>query len=516
MFLPQVVKSARVMKKAVTYLTPFIDEQKSHAQTRSRILLATVKGDVHDIGKNIVGIVLQCNNYEVIDLGVMVPCEQILKTAREEQVDIIGLSGLITPSLDEMTHVASEMERLKFDLPLLIGGATTSKAHTAVKVEPCYSRDSTVYVRDASRAVQTAAALLSKEMKGGFAAEQREELARIRDRNLNRSPRDLLTYREAIESKFAADWNDYRPPVPGFTGTRVFDDYPLTELLDYIDWTPFFVAWELAGKFPRILTDEVVGEAATNLYNDARQMLEKIIAEKLIHAKAVVGFWPAAQVDDDDIEIYTDESKAEVAARIHFLRQQMRKPNGGPAYCLADFIAPRHTDIPDYVGGFAVTAGIGVDKLVRQYEDDGDDYNSILVKALADRLAEAMAELMHQRVRREFWGYAVDETLTSDDLIKERYLGIRPAPGYPACPDHTEKAILFALLDAEANTGVSLTEHYAMQPAASVSGFYFSHPKARYFGLGKIARDQVASYAKRKGIDSIQAEKWLSPSLEYR
>tara|TARA_B100002003_G_scaffold229376_1_gene238609 strand:- start:6856 stop:10551 length:3696 start_codon:yes stop_codon:yes gene_type:complete len=517
MFLPQVVKSARVMKKAVTYLTPFIDELKqSHALTKSKILLATVKGDVHDIGKNIVGIVLQCNNYEVIDLGVMVPCEQILKTAKEQQVDIIGLSGLITPSLDEMTHVASEMERLNFDVPLLIGGATTSKAHTAVKVEPCYSRDSTVYVPDASRAVQLAASLLSKESKSDFAATQREEFAKIRERSRNRPRRELLTYPDAVANKLDADWNGYVPPAPSFTGTKVFDDYPLNELLGIIDWTPFFLAWELAGKFPQILTDDVVGEAASNLYDDAQQMLAKLIAEKTIQAKAVIGFWPVAQVDDDDIELYADESKSDVVARIHFLRQQMRKPGGGPNQSLADFIAPRQLDLDDYLGGFVVTTGIGVADLVKQYEDNGDDYSSILVKALADRLAEALAEAMHQRVRKEFWGYARAEDLSNEQLIKEAYRGIRPAPGYPACPDHTQKATLFALLDAETRTGVSLTEHYAMHPAASVCGFYFSHPEARYFGLGKIARDQIDSYAARKKIDRMEAEKWLSPQLEYR
>ncbi len=517
MFLPQVVKSARVMKKAVTYLTPFIDELKqSHALTKSKILLATVKGDVHDIGKNIVGIVLQCNNYEVIDLGVMVPCEQILKTAKEQQVDIIGLSGLITPSLDEMTHVASEMERLNFDVPLLIGGATTSKAHTAVKVEPCYSRDSTVYVPDASRAVQLAASLLSKESKSDFAATQREEFAKIRERSRNRPRRELLTYPDAVANKLDADWNGYVPPAPSFTGTKVFDDYPLNELLGIIDWTPFFLAWELAGKFPQILMDDVVGEAASNLYDDAQQMLAKLIAEKTIQAKAVIGFWPVAQVDDDDIELYADESKSDVVARIHFLRQQMRKPGGGPNQSLADFIAPRQLDLDDYLGGFVVTTGIGVADLVKQYEDNGDDYSSILVKALADRLAEALAEAMHQRVRKEFWGYARAEDLSNEQLIKEAYRGIRPAPGYPACPDHTQKATLFALLDAETRTGVSLTEHYAMHPAASVCGFYFSHPEARYFGLGKIARDQIDSYAARKKIDRMEAEKWLSPQLEYR
>lgn len=516
MFLPQVVKSARVMKKAVSYLTPFLEAQDHrHAQNKSKILLATVKGDVHDIGKNIVGIVLQCNNYEVIDLGVMVPCEQILKAAKEQQVDIIGLSGLITPSLDEMTHVASEMQRLEFDVPLLIGGATTSKTHTAVKIEPSYSRDSTVYVPDASRAVQLAASLLNKEMKSDFAAARREEFARIRERNRNRSRRKLLSYREAVANKFSAPWRDYVPPAPSFTGCRVFDHIPLDELLGKIDWTPFFVAWELAGKFPRILTDKVVGEAATNLYEDAQRMLAKISAEKTLRTKVVIGFWPVAQVDDDDIEIYADGSKSAVVARIHFLRQQMRKADGGANYCLADFIAPAERNTTDYMGGFVVTAGIGVADLVKQYEDDGDDYSSILIKALADRLVEALAEFMHQRVRREFWGYAVSEDLTNEQLIKENYRGIRPAPGYPACPDHTEKATLFALLDAEESTGVSLTENYAMQPAASVCGFYFSHPQARYFGLGKIARDQIENYAQRKKIDRKDAEKWLSPVLDY-
>jgi|TARA_Y100000310_G_scaffold332272_1_gene407543 5-methyltetrahydrofolate--homocysteine methyltransferase len=516
MFLPQVVKSARVMKKAVTYLEPYIEEQKQlHGQTKSKILLATVKGDVHDIGKNIVGIVLQCNNYEVIDLGVMVPCEQILKTAKEKQVDVIGLSGLITPSLQEMTHVATEMERLKVDVPLLIGGATTSKAHTAVKVEPCYSRDSTVYVPDASRAVQLTASLLNKGAKSDFAAAQRKEFAAIRERTARRTKRALFTYADAVANKFSADWHDYAPPAPSFTGTKTIDDYPLDELLGSIDWTPFFVAWELAGKFPHILTDPVVGKAATTLYADAERMLVKIITEKTIRAKAVIGFWPAAQVDNDDIELYLDESRSAVLARVHCLRQQMRKPIAGPNYCLADFIAPAQISATDYLGGFVVTAGMGVAELVQQYEDDGDDYSAILVKALADRLAEALAEAMHQRVRKEFWGYAATEDLSNEQLIKENYRGIRPAPGYPACPDHTEKATLFTILDAEATTGVSLTEHYAMQPAASVGGFYFSHPEARYFGLGKIARDQVESYARRKKIDRTAAERWLAPVLDY-
>jgi len=515
MFLPQVVKSARVMKQAVAHLEPFIDaEKEGGARTRGKILMATVKGDVHDIGKNIVGVVLQCNNYDVIDLGVMVSCEKILQVAREEQVDIIGLSGLITPSLDEMVHVASEMARLNIDRPLMIGGATTSKAHTSVKIEPCYSQDCTVYVPNASRAVGVATSLLSTELKPGFVTSTREEYEKIRERNKNRrSTRKLLSHAAAIRNKPLVEWESYDPTKPTFLGTRAFNHYPVSELVDYIDWNPFFNTWELAGKYPAILSDSVVGEAATQLFSDAQNLLSRIIDEKLISAHAVVGFWPAAQINDDDIEIYSDDDRHEVRSVLHHLRQQTDKPAGKPNYCLADFVAPKTTGKQDYVGGFVVTAGGGVQELIDEYEANHDDYNSILLKALADRLAEAFAERMHERIRQEFWGYANTESLDNNELIKESYVGIRPAPGYPACPDHTEKQALFELLDAGNATGVSLTENYAMTPAASVSGFYFSHPDSCYFGLGKIDRDQLHSYADRKNIPIAEAERWLRPNL---
>jgi 5-methyltetrahydrofolate--homocysteine methyltransferase len=515
MFLPQVVKSARVMKQAVAHLEPFIDAEKDgHVSTRGKILMATVKGDVHDIGKNIVGVVLQCNNYDVIDLGVMVSCEKILQVAREEQVDIIGLSGLITPSLDEMVHVASEMARLEINRPLMIGGATTSKAHTSVKVEPCYSQDCTVYVPDASRAVGVATSLLSDELKPEFVAGIREEYARIRERNKNRRlNKQLLSYTDAVKNKHQAAWDTYKPTKPSFLGTRVFRDYPIAELADYIDWTPFFITWELAGKYPDILSDSVVGEAASQLFRDAQALLNRIIDKNLISAHAVIGFWPAAQVNDDDIEVYADDNRLEVRSVLHHLRQQTDKPSGKANYCLADFIAPKLADKQDYIGGFVVTAGGGVQDLVDEYEALNDDYNSILLKALADRLAEAFAERMHERIRKEFWGYASTESLDNSELIKGSYIGIRPAPGYPACPDHTEKQTLFDLLDAESNMGVSLTEHYAMTPAASVSGFYFGHPDSCYFGLGKIDRDQLRIYAKRKNIPVADAERWLRQNL---
>jgi 5-methyltetrahydrofolate--homocysteine methyltransferase len=515
MFLPQVVKSARVMKQAVAHLEPFIEAEKDGAvSSRGKILMATVKGDVHDIGKNIVGVVLQCNNYDIIDLGVMVSCEKILQVAREEQVDIIGLSGLITPSLDEMVHVASEMTRLNIDRPLMIGGATTSKAHTSVKIEPCYSRDCTVYVPDASRAVGVATSLLSTELKPGFVASTREEYDQIRARNKNRrSNKKLLSYTAALENKPLVAWESYVPTQPSFLGTRVFNDYPLSELVDYIDWNPFFNTWELAGKYPAILTDSVVGEAATQLFLDAQTLLTRIVEENLITAHAVIGFWPAAQINHDDIEIYSDDDRQEVRSVLHHLRQQTNKPAGKPNYCLADFVAPKAAIKQDYIGGFVVTAGGGVQELVDEFEAQHDDYNSILLKALADRLAEAFAERMHERIRKEFWGYARTEALDNVGLIKESYVGIRPAPGYPACPDHTEKQPLFNLLNAEDATGVSLTETYAMTPAASVSGFYFSHPDSCYFGLGKIDRDQLHSYAERKNITVEEAERWLRPNL---
>ncbi len=517
MFLPQVVKSARVMKQAVAHLVPFIEAEKSvDAKAKGKILMATVKGDVHDIGKNIVGVVLQCNNYEVIDLGVMVPAEKILQTALDENCDIIGLSGLITPSLDEMVHIAKEMERQGFNIPLMIGGATTSKAHTAVKIEHEYTRDISVYVPDASRSVGVASSLLSQEQKTDFVNARREEYASIRERNKNRRAKaDKHSYEKAISLGFKGDWSQYTPPKPSFLGTRVFNDYPLEKLVDYIDWTPFFISWDLAGKYPKILSDEVVGEAATNLFNDAQAMLKKIIAEKLIKANAVIGFWPAAQVDHDDLEVYSDENRKQVITTLHHLRQQTAKAIAKPNYSLADFIAPKESGVADYIGAFVTTAGMGAEALAKAYEEQHDDYNSIMVKALADRLAEAFAEHMHERVRKEFWGYDQSESLSNQELIKERYRGIRPAPGYPACPDHTEKALLFKLLNATEQTGVSLTEHFAMFPAASVSGFYFSHPESTYFGIGKIAKDQVESYAQRKGMTIEEVERWLSPVLGY-
>jgi len=516
MFLPQVVKSARVMKQAVAHLQPFIEDEKDGVSRSSgKILMATVKGDVHDIGKNIVGVVLQCNNFEVIDLGVMVSCDEILRVAQEEQVDIIGLSGLITPSLDEMTHVASEMQRLSLSVPLLIGGATTSKAHTAVKIEPKYNNDATVYVPDASRSVAVATQLMSSA-KDEFIAARRSEYEVVRERVANRKPRGTqLSYAKAVDNAPAIDWKNYQPPKPSFIGVRSFDNFPLEDLIDTIDWTPFFITWELAGKYPKILEDKVVGAQARELYADAQAMLNRIVDEKVLTARATVGFWPAARVSYDDIAVYSDESRTETRATLHHLRQQTQKPNGKPNYSLADFIAPTESAVPDYIGGFCVTTGHGVDKLAAEYEAAHDDYNSILLKALADRLAESFAEHMHQRVRRELWGYAADESLDNAALIKEQYRGIRPAPGYPACPDHTEKETLFALLDATNNCGVELSSNYAMTPASSVSGFYFSHPESSYFAVGKVGRDQVESIAERKGKSVETMERWLAPNLSY-
>ncbi|KEQ16126.1 methionine synthase [Endozoicomonas numazuensis] len=516
MFLPQVVKSARVMKQAVAHLIPFIEEEKDgEVKSNGKILMATVKGDVHDIGKNIVGVVLACNNFEVIDLGVMVPCEKILQVAREENVDIIGLSGLITPSLDEMVHVASEMQRQDMHIPLLIGGATTSRAHTAVKIEPKFQNDIALYVTDASRSVGISTRLMSDELKPNLIEETRTEYQKIRVRYEKRSnKRQLLTYEEAVDNRYDAGWKNYQPPVPTFTGVKVFDDFPLEELVEYIDWTPFFITWDLAGKYPKILEDEIVGEAATSLFNDAQAMLKDLVENKKISARAAIGFWPASQVNNDDLEVYTDEDRSEVKTLLHHLRQQNPRPDDKPNYCLSDFVAPKATGLKDYVGGFITTAGIGADELAKTYEEQGDDYNSIMVKALADRFAEAFAERMHEKVRKEFWSYAPDETLSNEELIKEKYTGIRPAPGYPACPDHTEKTALFELLKGEETTGVNLTEHFAMMPAASVSGWYFSHPESKYFGLGKIGKDQLASYADRKGMSLEEAERWLRPNLE--
>ncbi|ALZ84746.1 methionine synthase [Pseudomonas oryzihabitans] len=521
MFLPQVVKSARVMKQAVAHLIPFIEAEKGDKpEAKGKILMATVKGDVHDIGKNIVGVVLGCNGYDIVDLGVMVPAEKILQTAIAEKCDIIGLSGLITPSLDEMVHVAKEMQRQGFTLPLMIGGATTSKAHTAVKIEPQYKNDAVVYVTDASRAVGVATQLLSKELKAGFVERTRADYVEVRERTANRSARtERLSYEKAVANKPAFNWLGYKAPKPTFTGARVLEDIDLAVLAEYIDWTPFFISWDLAGKYPRILTDEVVGEAATALFHDAQAMLSKLIDEKLIKARAVFGFWPANQVRDDDLEVYGEDGQP--LATLHHLRQQTIKPQGKPNLSLADFVAPRESGVTDYMGGFIVTAGIGAEELAKDYERKGDDYNSIMVKALADRLAEACAEWLHEQVRKEHWGYAADETLDNEALIREQYKGIRPAPGYPACPDHTEKATLFKLLDPEASfneagrSGVFLTEHYAMFPAAAVSGWYFAHPEAQYFAVGKIDRDQVGSYTERKGQELAVTERWLAPNLGY-
>ncbi|MEJ1095233.1 MULTISPECIES: methionine synthase [unclassified Pseudoxanthomonas] len=517
MFLPQVVKSARVMKKAVAYLLPYIAAEKLRTgdvgKSNGKIVMATVKGDVHDIGKNIVGVVLACNNFDVIDLGVMVPTQKILDTARAENADLIGLSGLITPSLEEMTHVAREMQRQGFSLPLLIGGATTSRAHTALKIDPHYDAP-TVWVKDASRAVGVAQSLISKDLRANFVAANDADYAEIRQRHLNRGDaKRLVSLEKARGQKFDGGWDAYTPPMPKQPGITVFDDYPLSELLDYIDWTPFFQAWELAGKYPAILTDEVVGKQATELYRDARAMLDKIVAEKWLTAKAVFGLWPANSVGDDVVVSLLPEGEGK--AVLHFLRQQVDKPVDRPDFCLADFIAPRDSGKQDWIGAFAVTAGIGIDEHVARFEAEYDDYNAILLKALADRLAEALAERLHQRVRKEFWGFEPDESLDNQALIAEKYRGIRPAPGYPACPEHSEKATLFRLLDAERNAGMQLTESFAMLPTAAVSGYYFSHPKSQYFVVGRVSKEQAADYGKRKGVDLVQAERWLASNLDY-
>ena len=520
MFLPQVVKSARVMKQAVAYLMPFMEKEKeelglAQGEPAGRIVMATVKGDVHDIGKNIVGVVLQCNNYEVIDLGVMVPAQKILDTARERKADIIGLSGLITPSLDEMCHVAAEMEREGFDLPLLIGGATTSRVHTAVKISPNYHRSQAIYVTDASRAVGVVSGLMSPEERPKAIARVREEYARMAESHARgRAEKARTSIADARANRLKLDWKTYQPPKPTFLGTRSFRGYDLAELAGYVDWTPFFQAWELKGAFPRILQDDKYGEAARNLFDDAQAMLKQLIAEKWLKANAVVGFWPANSVGDD-IELYTDESRSKVLATLHTLRQQMARDGDKSNLALADFIAPKDSGVADYIGGFAVTAGIGEEDVARRFERANDDYSKIMVKALADRLAEAFAEALHAKVRRELWAYAPGETLTNEQLIAEDYAGIRPAPGYPAQPDHTEKRTLFKLLDAEKATGLKLTESCAMWPAAAVSGLYFSHPESRYFGIGKIGRDQVQDYAARKGWTIDEAERWLGPILNY-
>lgn len=516
MFLPQVVKSARVMKQAVAHLVPYIEEEKrlsgnADAQAKGKIVMATVKGDVHDIGKNIVGVVMQCNNYEVIDLGVMVPCEKILDTAIKEKADMIGLSGLITPSLEEMAHVAKEMQRLGFKMPLLIGGATTSRTHTAVKIEPNYEGP-VVWVPDASRAVGVCSNLLSDELREPYLAEVRADYEKVREQHANKKGQTLVPLAAARGNHAVIDWREYSPKTPSFLGVRALKNYPLADLVPFIDWGPFFQSWDLAGPFPAILDDPIVGEAARNVYRDGQAMLKRIIDGRWISANAVFGFWPAAG-KGDDIELFADESRAEVIATLHHLRQQNQKPAGNPNLCLADYVAPGNASIRDYVGAFAVTAGIGIEPHVKAFEDKQDDYSAIMLKALADRLAEAFAEHLHWRVRKEWWGYAADESLPHDDLIAEKYHGIRPAPGYPACPDHTEKAELFRLLEAEKNAGMSLTESFAMLPTAAVSGFYFAQPEAKYFAVGKIGRDQLEDYAKRKGWTVEQAERWLAPNL---
>ncbi|MGB0055493.1 MAG: vitamin B12 dependent-methionine synthase activation domain-containing protein, partial [Methyloceanibacter sp.] len=520
MFLPQVVKSARVMKQAVAYLMPFMEKEKeeqglAQGEPAGRIVLATVKGDVHDIGKNIVGVVLQCNNYEVIDLGVMVPAQKILDTAKERKVDIIGLSGLITPSLDEMCHVAAEMEREGFDLPLLIGGATTSRVHTAVKISPNYHRSQAIYVTDASRAVGVVSSLMSKEERPKVIARMREDYARMAETHARgRVEKARTSIADARVNRLKLDWQTYAPPKPTFLGTHSFRGYDLAELARYIDWTPFFQAWELKGAYPRILQDDKYGEAARHLFDDARAMLKQLVEEKWLKANAVVGFWPANSVGDD-IEIYADESRTRKIATLHTLRQQMAREGDKANLALADFVAPKESGVADYIGGFAVTAGIGEEDMARRFERANDDYSKIMVKALADRLAEAFAEALHEKVRHELWAYAPGEKLSNEQLIAEDYAGIRPAPGYPAQPDHTEKRTLFKLLDAEKATGLKLTESCAMWPAAAVSGLYFSHPDSRYFGVGKIGRDQVQDYAARKGWSLDEAERWLAPILNY-
>jgi 5-methyltetrahydrofolate--homocysteine methyltransferase len=516
------------MKKAVAYLLPFIEQEKldnpdqDQNSSAGRVLLATVKGDVHDIGKNIVGVVLACNNFEVIDMGVMVPAQEIIKKAKEINADIIGLSGLITPSLDEMVHFAKEMEREGFTIPLIVGGATTSRIHAAVKIAPSYSGPA-IHVLDASRSVTVCSTLMNGETRDSYINQIKEEYDKAREAHLNkRSDKRFKTIEEARDNKFKIDFQP-NLPVPAFTGTKVFDDYPLEELVPYIDWTPFFHTWELRGSYPKIFDDKNVGSEAKKLFEDAQSLLKRVLDEKLFTAKGVIGFWPANSVGDD-IALSVDSSEGGEAelqsanpklVTIHTLRQQAEKVDGQPYYALSDFIAPKESGIQDYFGGFAVTTGIGVDELVAEFEANHDDYNSIMAKALADRLAEAFAERMHERVRKEFWGYAKDEHLSNQELIKEEYAGIRPAPGYPACPEHTEKGTLFALLDAENRIGLRLTESYAMYPTAAVSGFYFAHPDSRYFGLGKITKDQIEDYAIRKDMPIEEVERWLSPNLAY-
>ena len=514
MFLPQVVKSARVMKKAVAHLLPYIEEEKLRTgdvgKNNGKVIMATVKGDVHDIGKNIVGVVLACNNFEVVDLGVMVAAQTILDRAREENADLIGLSGLITPSLEEMSHVAKEMKRQGFSMPLMIGGATTSRAHTALKIDPHYDAP-TVWVKDASRAVNVAQSLISVDLRTNFVAANDRDFAEIRERHKNRGDaKRLVSLTKARAQKFDGDWENYTPPSPKQPGIQVFDDYPLEELVPLIDWVPFFNAWELSGRYPAILTDEVVGEHATSLFNDAQAMLKGIVDEKWLTARAVIGLFPA-QSKGDDVVIETNDGPT----TLHFLRQQVDKPVERPDFCLADFVAPAESGKSDWVGAFACTAGIGIDERVAHFEADHDDYNAILLKSLADRLAETLAERLHQRVRTEFWGYEADESLSVEEIIDEKYRGIRPAPGYPACPEHSEKATLFKLLSATDNAAMTLTDNFAMLPAASVSGWYFSHPKSQYFVVGRVSKEQAEDYAKRKGVSLLQAERMLAANLDY-
>ena len=515
MFLPQVVKSARVMKKAVAYLLPYMEQDADGSASKSgKVLLATVKGDVHDIGKNIVGVVLACNNYEVIDLGVMVPAERILREAKAQNVDVIGLSGLITPSLDEMVHLAKEMEHDGFDIPLLIGGATTSRVHTAVKIEEKYKRGQAVHVLDASRAVTVVESLLGSR-KDAFVAGIKEEYANMREMHARkRADKEVVTLAEARANKFKIEWKAEDLAKPNKLGITEFKDFPLSELIDYIDWTPFFQTWELAGRYPKILEDEVVGEAATKVFADAQAMLKKIVSEKWLTASGVVGIWPANAVGDD-VELYTDESRNAVLSTVHSLRQQSKKAANVANLALSDFVAPKETGLNDFMGGFAVTAGLGIESKLEEFAKDHDDYSSIMLKALADRLAEAFAEKLHSIVRKETWGYEPNETLSNEDLIREKYRGIRPAPGYPACPDHTEKPELFKLLNATSITGITLTESLAMMPTAAVSGWYFAHPQSKYFGLGKIEKDQVEDYATRKGMEVREVERWMGPNLNY-
>ncbi len=518
MFLPQVVKSARVMKQAVAHLTPFMEAERDGLDTETKsngkILMATVKGDVHDIGKNIVGVVLQCNNYDVVDLGVMVPADRILSTAREEGVDIIGVSGLITPSLDEMIHLAQEMQRQELELPLLIGGATTSRLHTAVKIAPGYEKP-VIYVPDASKAVGVMSRLLSEEARENYATTVRAEYDAMREHHsASKRTASCLTLEDARANRVPIDWTANKAPMPTFLGTRTFENYSVAELREYIDWTPFFRTWELAGRFPDILEDAIVGRSARELFTDAQEMLDTMVREQWLTPCAVIGFWPANS-RNDDIVIFADQDRRTELAVVHTLRQQMIRRNQRPSFALSDFICPEDQSLVDFIGGFVVNAGSEIDEIAKRFEDANDDYNSILAKALADRLAEAFAERMHQRVRVEFWGYAGDETLGNEALIAEQYRGIRPAPGYPACPDHTEKRTLFDLLDAEVQTGATLTESFAMWPPSCVIGYYFAHPQSRYFGLGRIQRDQVEDYARRKGMSLAVAERWLSPNLGY-